>query len=111
MFAKWFRKKHQKRVANDYESLESYAVRINSAKILVDKDQELLEALDLLQQDLHYNVATGNRAAVKELNHITGGIDQILKTLRSDNWDRETVLKKIQVVRADISMHSAHNIK
>ena len=111
MFGKFFRKKHAKRTANDYESLESYAVRINAAKTLVGKDAELLEELDILQKDLHYNVTTGNRSAVKDLHHITSGIDQILKLLRTDNWDKDVIIKKIQIVRADISMHSAHNIK
>lgn len=111
MFGKLFRKKHQKRVANDYESLESYAVRINAAKTLAGNDDELLNALDQLQQDLHYNVTTGNKAAAKDLHHITSGIDQILKMLRSDNWDKDVILKKIQIARADLSMHSAHIIK
>ena len=111
MFGKFFRKRHQKRTANDYENLESYAVRINAAKTLVGKDEELLKELDLLQQDLHYNVATGNKAAKKELGHITAGIDKILKMLRADDWDKEVVMKKIQIVRADLSMHGAHNIK
>ncbi len=111
MFGKFFRKKFRKRLDNDYENLESYAVSINAAKTLVGNDAELLKELDRLQQDLHYNVTTGNKSAKKDLSHITNGIDKILKMLRSDNWDKETVLKKIKLVRADISMHSAHNIK
>ena len=67
MFDKWKRKRHGKRLDNDYEDLESYAVRINAAKTLVGKDEELLNELTLLQQDLHYNVATGNKAAKKDL--------------------------------------------
>ena len=111
MFDKWKRKKHHKRLDNDYESLESYAVRINAAKTLAGKDEALLNELSLLQQDLHYNVATGNKAAKKDLSHITSGIDKILKLLHTDNWDREVIIKKIQIVRADLSMHGAHNIK
>ncbi len=111
MFEKWKRKKHNKRLNNDYENLESYAVRINAAKTLAGKDEELLNELTLLQQDLHYNVATGNKAAKKDLSHITNGIDKILKTLHGDSWDKEDILKKIRLVRADLSMHGAHNIK
>ena len=70
----------------------------------------MLNELNLLQQDLHYTVTTGNCAAKKDLHQITTGIDQILKMLRGDAWDKEEILKKIQIVRADISMHGAHNI-
>ena len=111
MFGKLFRKKSRTRLDKDYENMESYAVSINAAKTLLGNDEELLKELDNLQQDLHYNVATGNKSAKKDLTHITTGIDKILKMLRGDDWDREVVLKKIKLVRADISMHSAHNIK
>ena len=56
MFGKFFRKKFRKRLDNDYENMESYAVSINAAKTLVGNDAELLNELDRLQQDLHYNV-------------------------------------------------------
>ncbi len=110
MFGKFFRKKFRKRLDNDVATLESYAAKINAAKELVD-DAELLEKLDKLQNDLHYNLGTGSKSAKGDLSHITNGIDKILKMLRSDNWDKETVLKKIKLVSSEIRMHSAHNIK
>ncbi len=111
MFDKLKRKKVHKRLDNDYATLESYTVRINAAKTLVGNDSEILEELRLLQNDLHYNVATLSKTAKKDLDNITDGIDQILKMLRGDDWDKEVIIKKIKIARADISMHGAHNIK
>lgn len=111
MFGKFFRKKHQQRLVNDNETLESYAVRINAAKIRAKGHDELCNELDLLQKDLHYSVPSGQKVAVKDLHHITSEVDKILKMLSGDQWNEESIKNKIQTVRADLSMHGAHNIK
>ena len=98
----FFKKKYQKNVTRDNEFLKDYAIKINARLRYTEENQKVTEALERLQQDFQYTVATNVKDAKKVEKTLADMYDALKATLQQPAWDEQAVLLSIRNMGAEI---------
>ncbi len=98
----FFKKRYQKNVSRDNEFLKDYAIKINALLRYTEENQKVTEALERLQQDFQYTVATNVTDAKKVEKTLADMYDALKATLQQPAWDEQAVLLAIRNMGAEI---------
>lgn len=98
----FFKKSFQKNVTRDNQFFKNYAVKINALLHYTEENERITEALEKLQNDFQYTVATSDRHAKKHEHCIEKMYKELKAMLQQPTWDEQQVLLIVRNIDAEI---------
>ena len=99
----WFNsKKDGENTKRDNRFLKDYAIKLNGLMRYTEENEKVTKALEKLQNDFQYTVATNVKDAKKLEKRIANMYDELKATLQQPAWDEQAVLLSIRNMGMEI---------
>lgn len=98
----FFKRKYSKNVTRDNQFFKTYAVKMNALLRYVEDNEKVTEAIERLQNDFQYTVASADSHAKKCEKNIKKLYEELKAMLQQPGWNEQQVLLLVKNMGAEI---------
>ena len=96
------KRKYAKNVTRDNQFFKTYAVKMNALLRYAEDNEKVTDAIERLQNDLQYTVASADSHAKKREKNITKLYEELKAMLQQPGWNEQQVLLLVKNIGAEV---------
>ena len=98
----FFKRKYSKNVTRDNQFFKTYAIKMNALLRYVEDNEKVTQAIETLQNDFQYTVASADGHAKKREKNITKLYEELKAMLQQPGWNEQQVLLLVKNIGAEV---------
>lgn len=98
----FFKRKYSKNVTRDNQFFKTYAIKMNALLRYVEDNEKVTDAIERLQNDLQYTVASADAHAKKREKNIKKYYEELKAMLQQPGWNEQQVLLLVKNIGAEV---------